>query len=63
MHQDIIERLVIISAPHPTSWSENFSLRQAIKCVVPLRTRKLYLQHALKVPLPSALMQRIEHRP
>ncbi len=32
MHQDMIERLVIVSAPHPTSWTENFSLRQSIKC-------------------------------
>ena len=36
MHQDMIERLVIISAPHPTSWTENFSLRQSFKFAIPL---------------------------
>ena len=54
MHHDIIERLVIISAPHPTSWSENFSLRQAIKCVVPLRTTKLSLQGAITICFNAA---------
>ena len=36
MHPEMIERLIIIAAPHPTSWTENFSKEQAKKCVVPL---------------------------
>ncbi len=38
MHQNMIERLIIISAPHPTSWTKNFSPRQAVRCVTPARS-------------------------
>ncbi len=43
MHQTMIEHLVIISAPHPTSWTENFSFFQSIKCVAPILASAFHL--------------------